>query len=214
MAALDPRFAAVASSNHGLVTARVVAEAGLPRAALRWAVNCGLLVRIGHGCYVETARWGAADARARHVLRLRAALARTRAGVAAAESAAVLHGLPLPEVPLKVRVVIPVASGRKPFGGNGSGSAQVIRRRAEVDLDEVAIRAGIRVTTPARTVVDCARHLDLPWALALADAARRTLSVSRTRLRLAAAHRPVAPGHDRALWVCEHAVTKAESRCI
>ncbi|MGE9781634.1 type IV toxin-antitoxin system AbiEi family antitoxin domain-containing protein [Janibacter sp. G368] len=42
---------------------------------------------------------------------------------------------------------------------------------------------GVRVTTPLRTVVDCARDLDLPEALAVADSALRSRLVSPRQLK-------------------------------
>jgi very-short-patch-repair endonuclease len=70
---------------------------------------------------------------------------------------------------------------------------------------------GLRVTAPGRTVVDCARHLDLPWSLAVGDAARARWRLSRGRLMQAAAQNRYAPGHPAAVWVARLAKQEPES---
>jgi len=66
------------------------------------------------------------------------------------------------------------------------------------------------VTSPLRTVLDCARTLDPPAALAVADSALRQLLVGPAEL-LAAARAVRGPGARRARWVAEHADGRAES---
>ena len=59
------------------------------------------------------------------------------------------------------------------------------RRRAWLADDEVwTLEHGLVATAAARTVVDCARHLDRPWSLAVADAAMRRWSLTPTQLRM------------------------------
>lgn len=70
---------------------------------------------------------------------------------------------------------------------------------------------GIRVTMPARTVVDLARHVSFPWALAAADCALRRRIATRAQLEAAAARNPTAPGHPAAVLVARHASDKPES---
>jgi hypothetical protein len=67
------------------------------------------------------------------------------------------------------------------------------------------------VTTPARTFIDCARHVDRPWALAIADAVRRRYQLAPPDLVAAAARNPTAPGHPAPLWAAGLARTEPES---
>jgi very-short-patch-repair endonuclease len=66
------------------------------------------------------------------------------------------------------------------------------------------------VTSPLRTVLDCARTLDAAAALAVADSALRQLLVGPSEL-VAAAAAVRGPGCRRARWVAEHADPCAES---
>jgi hypothetical protein len=90
-------------------------------------------------------------------------------------SAAMLHGLPRP-----------LAGWGRPTLTTNRGFARV-RNTAHVLVapltpDEVTAADGVPVTTLARTVADCLRHLSGADGLAIADAAaRRGLPVSRLR---------------------------------
>lgn len=64
------------------------------------------------------------------------------------------------------------------------------------------------VTTPARTVVDCARWLRFDEAVSVADSALRSRSVTRAQLRDVAARMP-RTGRSRALAVVEFADDRA-----
>lgn len=74
------------------------------------------------------------------------------------------------------------------------------------DLEEREVRDG--VTSPLRTVLDCARTLPFDEALAIADSALRSLMVSRTELRRAA-EAVTGPGAARARRVAAHANGKS-----
>jgi very-short-patch-repair endonuclease len=66
------------------------------------------------------------------------------------------------------------------------------------------------VTSPLRTVLDCARTLEPAAALAVADSALRQWLVGPSGLR-AAAQAVRGTGRRRALWAAEHADPRAES---
>ena len=55
--------------------------------------------------------------------------------------------------------------------GRGMTMSDLVARHARVTPDEVVIVDGIRVTSPARTVIDVARTLPFEQAVAVADAA-------------------------------------------
>ncbi|NNM45763.1 DUF559 domain-containing protein [Knoellia koreensis] len=65
------------------------------------------------------------------------------------------------------------------------------------------------VTTPVRTVLDCAARLPFDEALAVADSALRTRRVTKNGLRLAALKLPVRGGRARVLRVIEAADGRA-----
>ncbi|MFI7588212.1 hypothetical protein ACIB24_14175 [Spongisporangium articulatum] len=90
--------------------------------------------------------------------------------------------------------------------GNRSG---VLWRRLTVTR---ARRVGpLVITTPERTVVDCARCLDRPWGLAVADAALHAGLVDHAQLVAELTDAPRAEGLTKARWVVEHARSSPES---
>jgi len=207
---MDQRLAAATRQGAGLVTTAAVLQSGVSRGALRWAVSHGELVRVERGAFVSTAVWNEADPRTRHLLRIRAAQVQAHRAVAVAWSAAVVWGLPLPATaPAVPQLLLPRTGNRAGGRGHRAGTTG---RCAWLDQDEVRVTTdGIRVTTPQRTVVDCARHLDRPWSLAVADAAVRDLDITRRELEEAAARNPSAPGHPAAVWVARYARPEVES---
>jgi Transcriptional regulator, AbiEi antitoxin len=192
-----------------LFTAGQVRAAGVSQDALRWSIRTGELRRLRRGVYVTRRVWDARDERGRHLLLVRAGQTCVPGSVAVSESAAVALGLPRPKVPAEPRLLLPRA--KTLAGGRGREGGSVGRRSW---LDPLAVWTtvdGIRVTAPARTVVDCARHLDRPWSLAVADAACRLWALTRTHLLAAAAVNPHAPGHPAAVWLAGLARFQPES---
>lgn len=207
---MDAGLLAIAASNSGLITTEDVAKAGLTRACVRWAGENGKLVRLAVGVWSPRDGWEQLDPRAQHLMKVRAGQHRRPGAVACAESAAVIHGLPLPgdppDEPRMLAARDPSRRGGDGYKGGGLG------RRAWLGDDEVERpEDGVRVTTPARTVVDLARHLPFPWSLAAADAARRFLGTTTSALSQAADRNPNAPGHPAAVLVAKHADGAAES---
>jgi hypothetical protein len=128
----------------------------------------GRLIRIRRGAYLP----GEAVIRsreARHALLVLAEVARLAPGsVVSHVSAAVLHGLPVWDVPLeRVQVTRARASGAR----NGP-SVRV--HSAPLDASEIVQLGEAFVTSPARTVVDLARRSSFESAVVTADAALRS----------------------------------------
>ncbi len=86
----------LAVSRHGVLLAADLRRFGYESRSLPRAVASGTLHRLRRGAYVESSVWNDADARERHVLRLRA-IDGTRSArpVFSHLSAAALHGLPI-----------------------------------------------------------------------------------------------------------------------
>lgn len=205
---MDEGLRLVASRRGGVVLPGDARAAGVTDAALRWAVRKGDLVRVGPGGYAPAELWQQQDLRGRHLLAVRAALARHPGAVVAAESAAVVWGLPLPGDPPVAPVLLrPRSSDRPEHGRRGA----VTMRRAWLAAAESTSVGGIRTTTAQRTFVDLARHLDLPWSLAVADAVRRRTACSAEDLVLAVDRHPAARGQVRARLAAVSSVGLAES---
>lgn len=138
--------------------------AGQTPGEVRARVRDGELVRIRRGVYLSEPLPEAPTHR--HRLAVHAAFtALSGEAVLSHGSAAVLHGLPVWEVPLG-RVQVTRA---RSYGGRRQRLAHV--RVARLDPDEITEIDGIPVTTLARTVIDLARALPVEPAVAVGDAA-------------------------------------------
>lgn len=197
------------ASGRGVVSLAQLRAAGCTRAAVRWAVHRGDLHRLAPGYFASTRAWEEGDVRQQHLLRLRVALAANPGAVAAAESAAVVWGLPLPGSPGRPVVLRP-RSATRPEPGERSTTTVV--RRAWLRPDEHLVGpGGVPVTSPGRTFVDLTRTLTFPWSLAVADAVRRSRGCSVTDLLEAAARQEGSSGAARAARAATLAVQDAES---
>jgi very-short-patch-repair endonuclease len=145
------------------------------RHELRGLVAQGDLRRIFHGVYV--------DARAEDTLDLRAcaaALAVPEGSVLARQDAALVWGVPRQE---------PGADRRRhsltilrPEEATGLRRSGVLGRVAVLPEQDVVSIGGLRLTSAARTLLDLARWLERPDALAYADALRRATQVGPDEL--------------------------------
>ena len=139
-------------------------------------VRAGELVRLRRGAYVDSVL----PARPAAVHRL--LIAATTAGlrrpaVVSHQSAAVLHGLPLWDVPLdRVHVT------RLPRAWTDS-SAVLCCHVAHLGDDEIVEIDGLQVTTPIRTALDLARSLPHEAAVVTLDAALHTGVLAHEVLR-------------------------------
>jgi hypothetical protein len=143
--------------------------AGYSDRELRQLLRRGELTPVRRGSYLRGAPPDRAPAR--HALAARAALDRLAAGAVCSHvTAAVLHGLPVWQVPLgRVHVT------RAPNGSGSRTNARVHVHVARLRADEIGEVAGIPVTSVARTVLDVARTVPFEAAVVAADAALRAV---------------------------------------
>jgi very-short-patch-repair endonuclease/predicted transcriptional regulator of viral defense system len=137
------RVARVAASQLGLVTVGQLREAGIGDASVSDAVARGRLHPVFHGVYIVGHPYLTAQARA-----LAATLACGQGSVVSHGTAAWLFGM-RDRQPEAIDVIAPVEAGRKIAG---------IRRRfvPSPSGHEVWLRNRVPLTSPARTIVDCA----------------------------------------------------------
>jgi very-short-patch-repair endonuclease len=153
------------------------------RHRLRAAVRRGEVIRVGHGRFALPT----ADVGLKAAARL--------AGVASHASAAAVHGWELGRQPQKPAVIVP--RNRKVPRDRRHGVDLRYRRLAPEEVHG-------SVTSPHRTVIDCARDLPFPEALAIADSALRHGHVDADRLVELAVALP-SNGRTQALRVVENA---------
>jgi very-short-patch-repair endonuclease/predicted transcriptional regulator of viral defense system len=144
----DHLIAALAARQYGVVARAQLAAAGLERGAIARRLATGRLHRLHDGVYAvghlaprREARW------------LAAVLACGPGAVLSHRSAAALWGIhdaegPSPDVTIATR--------------NGRRRAAITVHRAQLARPDRRRRAGIPVTSPARTLADLARQLDHP----------------------------------------------------
>lgn len=129
------------------------------------------------GAYLPEGDPRLSDPEERHRLLVLSTAARLAPGAVVSHlSAAVLHGLPLWGVPL--RTVHITRNGQS----GGRRSSHVHLHAAPIDVDETATIDGVRVTSPARTVVDVARTAPFETAVTVADAALFAELVTRAEI--------------------------------
>jgi hypothetical protein len=150
---------------HGLLLASDARAEGWSN-PLRSAHRRGDLVKVRPGAYVSATRWAGMSLDERYSARLHAVHLVFSRPVFARESAAALHGLPL----LHRRLARIHLHQTTPSGSGRRGDVTVHAGTLDPDIVE---RQGMRLTSPARTVLDLARVLPHGEALALADAAIR-----------------------------------------
>jgi very-short-patch-repair endonuclease len=201
-----------ASPNDPLVRtytkARVLA-AGISEQRLRTLLRGGKLVRIGHDCYVlrKTVEALAGDPDRRYLLPAAAALASMGAGVVASHAmAARIHGIDLLQASDDL-----VTLTRAPGSGTRKSSKGIRLTAATLPASHITVRYGLRVTTPARTVVDLARALPFRAGVVTADSALRTKLTSKKELRAVVSMCRQWPGSARAREVVEFADRLSES---
>jgi hypothetical protein len=205
----------VVRAHGGVLTAGEAAKAGLTRHAVQWAVQKDVLRPLRRGVYTTTALWQEATPEGRHVLEI---LGQQRAHprlTACETSAAIVLSLPTPSGPPTQPYLTasrPVEKLRRGApGARGHRGGQVTRRSLLSNAEVWNLTTGVRVTSPIRTVLDCARVWDRPWGLAAADAAITKWGVVPTELMKAWADRTPTAGHQKVQWVVEHARAKVES---
>ncbi|MGY1697205.1 hypothetical protein ACI780_20080 [Geodermatophilus sp. SYSU D00814] len=177
---MDPNLELAARRRGGVFTVDDARRAGYRPDDVRSAVRTRAWHRLRRGVYVPTARWlaTAEDPRARHLLVCAAALAVLDPGpVLSHASAARFHGLVLPrEVDDDVRLT----HADEWRCGRGYRIAA-----AALPAEDVVDDGAFRVTTAARTLVDCARDWSLVDAVVAMDAAMQGQQVGRGALQAA-----------------------------
>jgi hypothetical protein len=171
---------------------------------LKRLVRTGELGRLRRGAYVNGTL--PMDAAATHRLLIRATMSGLRRpAVVSHQSAAVLLGLPLWEVPLdRVHVT------RRPRAWNDAGRV-LCCHVARLRDDEVVDVDGLQVTGPVRTALDLARSLPHEAAVAALDAALRLGLLEHTVLRARLFDIAGAPGSRSAARAVLFADGRSES---
>ena len=203
---MHPVLRAAADRRLGVFTAAEARLAGYPDSEIRTAASSGRWVRLRRGVYVtapDLARLE--DGGQRHAVDCLAALAMLgrRDAVVSHTSAARLRGWPLRRnADASVRLTDPVQWRR----GDG-----YLLNRAPLPPSDRTRRGPVPVTSPARTLVDCAREWPLEDAVVAMDAAllREHTTPAELAAAVAAAHH--WPGAPRAARAVSLADGRAES---
>ncbi|TFV54872.1 hypothetical protein E4P41_18115 [Geodermatophilus sp. DF01-2] len=203
---MHPLLRHAADRQLGLITAADARRAGYEHSEVRRLCSSGRWVRLRRGVYVTADELADAERRGtRYRLDCLAVLLHLGRPTAALShaSAARLHGLPVPrDLPHLVRLTDPHQWRR----GDG-----FVMARASLPAADVATAGPVRLTTPARTLVDCAREWALEDAVVAMDAALLAERTTPSELRAAAAAARHWPGAPRAARAVEHADGRAES---
>lgn len=140
-------------------------KAGLTERQVERRVASGEFLRLRRAIYCQGSAWRAANARDRHAFKA-VALGVSLSPTAAVShaSSAVLLGLPMPWLPTPVWATSPTGSTTRYRGG-----FRVVA--AALPPGDVTACGRYSVTTAARTVADCLRHLDAIDAVTIGDAA-------------------------------------------
>jgi hypothetical protein len=166
----------------------------------------GELVSIRAGRYADAGAFAALGPLEQYRLRCLAAAADLPDdAVLSHESAACLLGLPLwPAEPGTVRVT-------RPGHGGGHRRPSVHTRFAALPDGDVIVRGGVRLTGPARTLVDLGRVRSFESAVVSADAARHRGLVSAAELAAALDRAARTPRVGRARQAMAFADGRSES---
>jgi hypothetical protein len=203
---MHPLLRAAADRQWGLFTTSDALRAGYDHPEIRDLVGTGSWIRLRRGVYVTSARLAAVDeARSHHRAECVAVLlqlGRPEAAISHA-SAARLWGVPVRRtIELTVRLTDPRLSRR----GRGFRMTQ-----APLRPDEVVTRGPLRLTSPTRTLVDCAREWPLEDAVVAMDAALLAERTTAAELRGAAESVTGWRGAARAVRAVSQADGRAES---
>lgn len=181
------------SRTQGLATRAMLRHAGVSDGALTRALSTGQLRRVRRRVYAAEALapWPRfvvtpSGVDAAHVRHVRAALYSLGGGSAAGyRTAAALYGWGLLIEPSRTVEVV-VAHGR---GSVVAPNVRAVQRRGAAVHRWQPLRgtAGLRMTTPVQTVLDCAVTLPLVEAVVVCDSALRAGAVTIAELRTAAA---------------------------
>ncbi len=170
----------VAKEQSGFITSGDLTALGVSRDRRRRAVRRGELVHRGRGVYSLPEVPLDPDVESR-AIELDAVLSH--------ETAAAWWGMETAHMPDVQHMTVP----RQRHRGRDCLSGWRVHR-ADLAMHEIVRQRRVRITTPLRTVVDCARTLPLAAAVALADSAIRKKLIRLTDLEQAVAALPKGPG--------------------
>ena len=151
---------------------RILLARDYPSDVVRREVKQGRWLKVRRGAYVTSdgVAWAGADPAARralHLARVAAVAAQVSCeAVISHQSAALVWGLPLWSSPRAVHVT-------QPHPESSLRSGDIVRHRNALRPEDVGSCTGLRVTSLARTLVDCATTLPPLAGLVTADAALR-----------------------------------------
>lgn len=152
------------SAQHGVITRAQLLHLGVSDRVVARLVREGALVRLHPGAFVDARYWAPADQGVRHCMRLFATQLQTPDAAAYAQSAAAVWALPLRRLPARPMLIL---------DGDAPRPAHAVVRRSGFLRAHVTDRAGLRVTTLPKTVIDVAAETQLADALITVDAALR-----------------------------------------
>src|SRR3954469_7379611 len=155
--------------HGGGLTTQDAFKAGMTPAALHWARRSSALISLRRGAHTSAGLWAETSPEGRHRLRILAQQRVNPGLVACGTSAVIALGLPFPDgPPARPQVTVPRVGPHRGARGIRAGASG---RRSWLRADEIwTLDDDVRVTSPLRSAVDCAREWPEPWGLALADA--------------------------------------------
>jgi hypothetical protein len=206
---VQPELAAIAAAQGGAFTYAQALKAGYTAEAIRYRVCRRRWVRLRRGVLAEREVWAAAQAsrHAEHALEVAGALLLQPEGAAASHtSAGRLHRVPfVGGWPVAATLTVPPAAGQR---RNAYRRRRVHRCVAPLPDDHVMTIGSLRVTTPARMLVELSKELDFPEATVVADAVLRDQLVERGDILAVVA---ACGGSRKPRRVVEFADPRAES---
>lgn len=144
-----------------IFTTQKLLDTGYSQKAISRAVKQKKLLPLRRSIYVETERWNSLYPSEKHLVQMQA-LAQLSNYVFTHESAALALGLPLLAVPQNIQVqALPASRGR----------VVGVQKHYYGQAPEIVKVMGLRVTSPAQTLVDCSKKLSPVAALCIADGA-------------------------------------------
>ena len=156
-----------------IATTSDLALKGLSDRVLTLGVRSGTLIRLRRGAFIRTRDWRQQKPWEQELLRIQAHHSNvSRISVYSHASAARLHGCSPWDGGSSVHVTMPFSPAQASSGEDVTAHGGLLEPSEIVELQASWPRP-VRVTSLERTVVDCARTMDLERAVVIADQALR-----------------------------------------
>lgn len=156
-----------------IATTTDLARKGLGDRVLTQGVRSGKLIRLRRGAYLQAQVWRQRKPWEQDLLRIQAHHSNaSRRSVYSHASAARLHGCSPWDVGSSVHVTTPFSPAQASSGEDVIAHGGLLEQWEIVELQASWPRP-VRVTSIERTVIDCARTMDLEQAVVVADQALR-----------------------------------------